>query len=311
MIVCVSANPAIDKLFVVDRVTRGSIHRPLDFVRVPGGKGLNVTRAAAALGAEVRAAGLVGGHAGRWVAQALQEEGIGARWAWAHGETRSCLSVADRQTNELTEFYEDAADVTPVEWRRLQDVVEGLLPQADWLTISGSLPPGAPPDGYARLVEAARRAGADVALDARDESLEQTLPSGPDIVKINADEAGARLDARVETLEDALGAATELRRRGGRHTAAVVTCGPRGAVAVTSEGAWRGSADARGPYPVGSGDAFLAGLTVALERGGEWPRALALGLGAGAANAERPGAGRLSGRRATAIAGLARIVPAG
>src|SRR5437899_1910467 len=46
MILCVAGNPSIDKLFVVERLRAGEIHRPVDFVQVPGGKGLNVARAA-------------------------------------------------------------------------------------------------------------------------------------------------------------------------------------------------------------------------------------------------------------------------
>ena len=59
MIVCVAANPSIDKLFEVERLVPGAIHRPLGFVQVPGGKGLNVARAAHSLGAEIRATGIL------------------------------------------------------------------------------------------------------------------------------------------------------------------------------------------------------------------------------------------------------------
>jgi fructose-1-phosphate kinase PfkB-like protein len=49
----------------------------------------------------------------------------------------------------------------------------------------------------------------------------------------------------------------------------------------------------RGPYPVGSGDAFLGGLVTALDRRATWADALAMALGTAAANADMPGAGRL------------------
>src|SRR5439155_73796 len=39
VIVCVAPNPSIDKLFVVERLEQGAIHRPASFVQVPGGKG--------------------------------------------------------------------------------------------------------------------------------------------------------------------------------------------------------------------------------------------------------------------------------
>jgi sugar/nucleoside kinase (ribokinase family) len=60
---------------------------------------------------------------------------------------------------------------------------------------------------------------------------------------------------------------------------------------------------------VGSGDAFLGGLVTALERGDGWHAALRLALGAAAANAELPGAGRLEAGRAIELAGRASVEP--
>jgi fructose-1-phosphate kinase PfkB-like protein len=58
---------------------------------------------------------------------------------------------------------------------------------------------------------------------------------------------------------------------------------------------------------VGSGDALLGGLLVALERGDPWPAAIALGLGAAAANAESPGAGHMDPARARELAAQAEM----
>jgi fructose-1-phosphate kinase PfkB-like protein len=58
---------------------------------------------------------------------------------------------------------------------------------------------------------------------------------------------------------------------------------------------------------VGSGDAFLAGLVVALDRGAGWADALRAGLGAGAANAALTGAGMLDRERAERLAEQAVI----
>ncbi len=72
VIVCVAANPSVDKLFQVERVVPGGIHRPSGYVQVAGGKGLNAARAAATLGADVQAIALLAGHAGRWIAEQLR-----------------------------------------------------------------------------------------------------------------------------------------------------------------------------------------------------------------------------------------------
>jgi 1-phosphofructokinase family hexose kinase len=291
VILCVAANPSIDRLFEVERLTPGAIHRPAGFVQVAGGKGLNVARAAAQLGGDVRAAALLGGHAGRWIAEQLAAEGVELHAAWAASETRSSLSVAGAPEG-LTEFYEHGFPVSAGEWDTFAAMVAGLAAEAGWMTLSGSLPPGAPGDGYVGLIPRTR-----TALDSRADGIE----AGPAVVKLNEAEAGAGANG-------ALAAARALRERSGG--AAIVTRGRAGAVLVTPEGeAIAGRLDAEGAYPVGSGDAFLAGLVVALDRGAGWPDALRAALGAGAANAALPGAGRLDRGQAERLAGRARITP--
>jgi fructose-1-phosphate kinase PfkB-like protein len=74
-------------------------------VQVPGGKGLNAARAANALGAKATAVALLRGHTGKWLEEMLGFEGVPVRSVWTHGENRSSLSVADRESGVLTEFY--------------------------------------------------------------------------------------------------------------------------------------------------------------------------------------------------------------
>jgi 1-phosphofructokinase family hexose kinase len=309
VILCVAASPFIDKLFEVDAVEVGHIHRPRAFVQVPGGKGLNVARAAHALGADVFATGILAGHAGRFVEDALAAEGVRARFTWAEGETRSSLSVADASGRGLTEFYERGPDIGRDGWSGFEALVGKLLPDAAWITISGNLPVGAPPDGYARLIEAAVAAGVQVALDARDEALALGVRAGPHVVKVNTEEAGTLFGRDVRSLDGARGAALEILRRigaGGR--TAVVTRGAEGAIVATGTGVViRARLYDRGRYPVGSGDAFLAGLVTALHGGGSLREALCLALGASAANAEMPGAGRLAPARARELSSLAEV----
>lgn len=299
MILCVAANPSIDRLFEVERLVPGTIHRPADFVQVAGGKGLNVARAVAALGGRVQAAAVLGGHAGRWIADQLGAEGIELHAVWAAAETRSSLSVAGAIEDGLTEFYEHGFPVQDREWREFSELVLRLAPAAGWTTISGSLPSGAPADGYLPFVRSAR-----VALDTR----EAGVQGRPAVVKVNAEEASGLIGRAVQTVSEAADAARTLHEATGG--AAIVTSGRDGAVLVAPGGeVLHGRVDVGGRYPVGSGDAFLAGLVVALDAGAGWRDALALALGAGTANAETPGAGVLDPGRARELADAALISP--
>ena len=63
---------------------------------------------------------------------------------WTHGESRSSLSVADRETAGLTEFYEHGAVAPDAAWVELTHAAAMRWERGSWLTISGSLPRGAP-----------------------------------------------------------------------------------------------------------------------------------------------------------------------
>jgi 1-phosphofructokinase family hexose kinase len=296
VILCVAANPSIDRLFTVERLVLGDIHRPAEFVQVAGGKGLNVARAATALGGDAESVALLGGHAGRWIAQELEAEGIRLHVSPAAAETRSSLSVAGA-VEGLTEFYEHGFPVDPGEWTAFVRLVTQLAPRATLMTLSGSLPSGAPDDGYLGLVKLTR-----VAWDTRAAGID----AGPAIVKLNEHEAELATGIGTADATGAEAAARALHERSGGAT--VVTRGRAGAIMVTETGqTLEGRLDVRGEYPVGSGDAFLGGLVVALDRGASWPEALRAGLGAGAANAEVPGAGRLDRQRAERLAELATV----
>ncbi len=87
-----------------------------------------------------------------------------------------------------------------------------------------------------------------------------------------------------------------------------MTRGAEGVVLAAPDGTlYEGMLYVRGRYPVGSGDAFLAGLATALDRDLGWDEALALALGAATANAEIPGAGRLERVRAEDLAAQATV----
>jgi 1-phosphofructokinase family hexose kinase len=311
MIVSVAGNPSIDKLFEVERLNPGDIHRPHHFVPLPGGKGIHVAQVATALGAKAIVTGLLAGHAGRWVAEQLVSEGVEGRFVWTTGETRSSLSVADRETGRLTEFYEAGGPITGEDWRELEAVVASLLPEAKWLSLAGSLPPGTEIDGYSRLIRMAREAGVATAVDSRSDALAHTLDAEPELVKINVHEASELLERSVDGAGECIRAAGEIRERiGGSGHAAVITMGEDGMVVVDPGGGqWRGRLYVRGRYPVGSGDSVLAGILVGLDSGEPWPRAIALGLGAAAANAETPGAGHIHPKRARQLAEMAEVEP--
>lgn len=294
-------NPALDRLIEVDRLLPGEIHMPASALEVAGGKGLNVARAALALGADVLAVPLLGGHCGQRVADLLAADHVPFEAVRGEQETRSTLAVLDRDRGALTQFYErgqpEAFDV----YERYRDCVLSHCRPGRWLSISGSLPPGIDPSVERELVCRAGGAGARVAVDQHGPYLEAAMSGGPALVKINEHEAHD-----VTRAEPREAASLLSDRAGGARV--IVTVGTEGALLYDREQTWRGTLDVRGTYSTGCGDAFLAGMVSSLEAAPDaWLEAFAAALAAGAANAELPGPGVLDPLRARELAARVRI----
>jgi 1-phosphofructokinase family hexose kinase len=313
--ICAAANPSADTTFTVERLRTGAIHRPTEHVRVAGGKGLNVVRAASLLGADPLVVALLPEHGGGWLRSELERDGIRLLAVRGPGQMRQCLSVFDVDSRSLTEFYEPGDEVDMASWGRFTDAVARSCERGTWLALCGSLPRGAPVGAYAKLALAAGDRGSPVALDANGPPLQRAAEAGPALIKVNEAEVRATLglgDPKPGDGEATAGSAVEVAELARRllelsqvgERVSIVTRGPRGAVLVgpgetALAAALKESPTAR--YPVGSGDAFLAGLLTAREGAADWADALRLAVGAGTANAEMIGPGRLDRGRAHQI----------
>lgn len=284
-----SPNPAIDKTVVVPGFSLGNIHRPRQVVQLAGGKGLNVARTIKTLGYKARTCLLLGGHCGAWIEDELEREGIAARAVWAAGETRTCLSILDPDSSSLTELYEDGSPITTQDWDCFESLVAEELDSAEMVTCSGSLPPGAPPDGFARLVRMSRTRSAPACVDTYGEPLRLALDSMPDLVKVNASEASEVMGQPISTVAAAAAAARQLVTRGMQ--VVIITLGKAGAIAASQEGVWFAAPPpVQARSPVGCGDALLGGVVSRLMQRETLPEALGFGVAVAAANTLTAGA---------------------
>jgi len=291
VILCVNPNPAIDKTVVVPGFRLNAIHRSASVLALPGGKGCNVARALVTLGESAMVTGWVGGHAGRFIEEGLAAEGIGAAFVHTEAESRTCLSILDSESGGVTEIYERGESITESQVAELLARYRVLLGQVTGVTLSGTLPPGCPPDLYRTLIEVAREQGLPAYLDSSGEALREGLLGRPALVKPNAAEFAEVTGAPSTGPGDMIRAMQEIAAR--YETTVVVSRGAAGALANDGRTAWEVRAprvEARSA--VGSGDCLLAGLAFGLSRGLPLPDAVRCGVAAGSANTLQTGAGR-------------------
>src|SRR6185369_13316542 len=176
---------------------------------------------AKALAQEVTWVGFLGGATGEECEIGLLELGIPLTVVRTRANTRANLEIIARD-GTVTEILEPGGDVTYGEVERLLSACRDIFAESSdgsQVALSGSLPPGAPPDFYAELIRLAHVYGCRVLLDSSGEALRYGLAAGPDLVKPNRAEASWFADSSVVSAIEALDVATRMISAGARNVA--------------------------------------------------------------------------------------------
>ena len=287
MIVTLTPNPSIDRAVVVDALHRGEVHRASDSRIDPGGKGVNVSRALAAQGADTLAVLPVGGPEGHLLEELLDAAGVPRHGVPVAGTVRMNISVLEPD-GTTTKLNEPGPELAAGEVEALLAATGHAAEGAAWVVGCGSLPPGAPDDLYAQLVTQSRERGAKVAVDSSGTPMTHAVAARPHLVKPNHEELAELVGHELPTLGDVHAAALDLVADGIEVVA--VSLGGDGALLVTADEHVHAAATITHPLStVGAGDCMLAGLLHGLSRGLPPADALAAAVTWGAAAVTLPG----------------------
>lgn len=287
-IVTVTPNPALDVSTSVDRVVPEHKLRCGPTRLDPGGGGINVSRVVRNLGGRSVAVYAVGGPTGQAYRELLEREGIIARAVRIEASTRESFTVDETGTGKQFRFVLQGPEMREPEWRALLSAVADDMPARGFIVPSGSLPPGAPTDLYARIARMARARDTKCVVDTSGEALRAALAEGVFLIKPSRRELGELVEAELRDEDDLRDAAHEL-VAGGACELVALTLGEDGALLVSAD------AVLRLPTPrvevqstVGAGDAFLGAFVLRLAQGREVSAAFRTAVAAGSATAMLP-----------------------
>ena len=146
MILTITHNPSLDLLFETTQLNWDDANRMDAPRRRPGGQGINVTRAARALGASSVAVALLGGRVGDELADVLAAEGTPCERISIVGETRVFVGARESGTGRALLLNPRGPHFNDSEARRvcaqMIDTIARLKPA--WVAVCGSIPPGLP-----------------------------------------------------------------------------------------------------------------------------------------------------------------------
>lgn len=310
MLVCISANPAVDRRLRLEQIAVGEINRALSAQPFPGGKAAHVAMVAKALGVDVMWVGFLGGAAGEQCESGLSAFGVPLTVVRTESETRANLELVSAD-GKVTEILEPGGAVTEGEVERLLTTCRDLFAESErgtQVAMSGSLPPGAPPDLYAELIRLAHLYGCRTLLDTSGEALRHGVNAAPDFVKPNRNEASDFAGHAIENAGSAAEAARKFFAAGAKSVA--ISLGPDGMIWQPA-GAGDVFISEPGPLtncsPVGCGDAALAGFAVAHERGLSDEATVRLATACGSANCLADAPGRVDGEAVSRLVQEVRV----
>ena len=292
-ILCVCLNPVVQKTLVFDSLVKGEVNRARDHRVDASGKGVNVARVLVETGRPSIHLTQAGGPTREWFLSLAAADGLDLRWVESESEIRLCLTVIDLAEASATELVEEARPVGAGTGDRLLAAFRGLLPDCGALVISGTKAAGFDGSLFPTMTRHAKEAGLLVVLDIKGKDLLDSLEYRPDVIKPNLSEllatwplgeGAASLPDEATLRAHIARIAAEIEERHGSRL--VVTRGARPTWYLEDGELREGPVHPIRPLnPTGSGDAFTAGLTSVLARGGGLAEAVAEGSGLGALNA--------------------------
>jgi 1-phosphofructokinase family hexose kinase len=310
VLVCISANPAIDRRLRLKNIAVGEVNRALSAQPFPGGKAAHVAMVAKSLGIDVVWVGFLGGAAGEECESGLSAFGVPLTVVRTQAETRANLEIISSD-GSITEILEPGGTVTDGEVERLLATCRDIFADGDNRTqvaISGSLPPGAPTDLYVEITRLAHVYGCRVLLDTSGEALRRGLEAAPDFVKPNLQEASDFAGCQINDADSAAKVAPKF--FDARAQSVAISLGGNGIL-------WQTSIDSDpllSQLPpisdcssVGSGDAALAGFAVGYERGLSDEETLRLAVACGTANCLADAPGRIDANKVLRFAQEAEL----
>ena len=284
MILTVTLNSSIDKLYLMESVQPETVMRVKEVHNTAGGKGLNVSRVAAKLGEPVTAMGFTGGFNGQYLESLVSGPRIRTAFTRVAGETRSCINCWDLSTGHSTEYLEPGEPVTAGDVCRFLNDFLLQLPSADVVTISGSAPRGVPEDFYCELIRRCRTAGVPVLVDTSGNRLASAVKERPTLIKPNEDEIVQLTGRSFSGPEEAAASLRELYQAGIPYV--VLSLGANGALLACREGVFHGKPPKIVPRnTVGCGDSMLAGFAAGFARRLPVEETFRMALAVSAANA--------------------------
>ena len=265
-IATVTLNPAFDLVGRLARIEIGEVNTVETLGLYPAGKGINVAKVLAELGAKLSVTGFLGEENQGDFVQAFAQNGVDDKFYRIAGKTRINVKITETEA-DVTDLNFLGFEIGEKDWEAFTHQSQTWESQYDLVAVCGSLPRGVTPEQFAAWLESLHQQGLKVVLDSSNAALTAGLTAHPWLVKPNRRELEVWAGRSLHTVEEVIEAAEQLRSHGIENV--IISMGEKGSVWLNSEGVLQ----AQPPHcenvvsTVGAGDSMVAGLIYGFSQG--------------------------------------------
>ncbi|UCG57527.1 MAG: hypothetical protein JSU70_22005 [Phycisphaerales bacterium] len=245
------------------------LHKEIDQQVIrPAGKAMNISHALAWMGQRNVAAGLWGQDDHEQVLRRMRplRELVETKLTAVAGQTRRNITVVDSADGREMHLRSKSALASAKSLRKLGADLDRLVRRHSVCVFAGAMPAGPLLAEIVRIVELCSCRGASIVVDTHGPALKAIVETGlARLVCPNVEELSQLLGVQVR--DTPVGLASLGRRLLARTEGVLISRGPKGAMLVTKDGAWRGRCAVRRKTlsTVGCGDYLLAGFLKGLQ----------------------------------------------
>lgn len=256
MIYTLTTNPAIDMNICTNSIERKIVNRTHDAVYSANGKGLNVSFVLKHFGVDSKVLGFFGGFSGKYIIEETKKKDIEIFPVEVEDTTRINIFLNDGEGE--FKFVNSGSFVEKQKQEEMLQMIENF-DDLEYLSISGSLPPGIDPSYYEEILKICEKRSIKVILDISSPKLKCLLKYKPFLIKPNDEEIEGIFGIIVRDEEDIKDVVKYLHEQGAQNV--FLTLGEKGSYFYNGKNIYYASA--HGVKLLSSacaGDSALAGF---------------------------------------------------
>ncbi|MCC3869678.1 1-phosphofructokinase family hexose kinase [Terrisporobacter mayombei] len=262
MIYTLTTNPAIDMNICTNSIERKIVNRTHDAVYSANGKGLNVSFVLKYFGVDSKVLGFFGGFSGKYIIEETRKKNIEIFPVEVEDTTRINIFLNDAEGE--FKFVNSGSFVEKAQQEEMLQMMESF-DDLEYLSISGSLPPGIDSSYYEEILEICEKKNIKVILDISSPKLKCLLKYKPFLIKPNDEEIAGIFGIIVRDEEDIKDVLKYLHEQGAQNI--FLTLGEKGSYFYNGKNIYYASAyEVKLLSSACAGDSALAGfLSIWLE----------------------------------------------